>query len=85
MSIFKQELKNQQLALSGGILFVNFEGETSGNLLPFTLHLFLQDHSSALTNLACEGCKNMTTSGSLGIFPALCFIQSINLAAILYS
>ena len=42
MNSFKQELKTQQLALSGGILFVNFEGATSGNLLTFTLHLRLQ-------------------------------------------
>lgn len=40
MSIFRQELKTQQLALPGGILFINFEGATSGNLLPFTLDLF---------------------------------------------
>lgn len=41
MSIFKQELKTQQLFLAGGVLFINFEGATSGNLLPFILHLFL--------------------------------------------
>lgn len=40
MSIFRQELKTQQLALPGGILFVNFEGATSSNLLPLTLDLF---------------------------------------------
>lgn len=85
MSIFKQELKTQQLFLAGGVLFTNFEGEMSGNLLPFTLHLLLQYHSSALTNLTCEGYQNTSTSGSLWISPALCFIQSINLADILYS
>lgn len=86
MNIFNHELKTQQLALSGGILFVNFEGATlKVNLLIFTAYLCLQSHSFTLTSLAREGYKCTSTSGSLWIPPALCFIQSINLAAILYS
>lgn len=41
MNIFNHELKTQQLALSGGILFVNFEGATlKVNLLIFK-HIYV--------------------------------------------
>ena len=42
MNIFNQELKAQQLALSGGVLFVNYEGATlKVDLLIFTAYLCL--------------------------------------------
>lgn len=77
MSNFKQELKTQQLVLSGRVLFINVEGANSGNILPFTLHLFLQSPSFTLTNLACEGYKNTSTSAALGfLLPYVLFSQS---------